>query len=94
MSKTMFEFELPKGFIDKEGNIHKKGIMRLSTAADEIKPLRDTRVKNNESYIIIILLSRVIVKLGDLKNINTSIIEQLSSSDLDFLKTFYQKVNS
>ncbi|WP_321471250.1 hypothetical protein [Halarcobacter sp.] len=94
MSKTMFEFELPKGFIDKEGNIHKKGIMRLSTAADEIKPLRDTRVKNNESYIIIILLSRVIVKLGDLKNINTYIIEQLSSSDLDFLKTFYQKVNS
>lgn len=94
MSKIMFEFELPKGFIDKEGNIHKKGIMRLSTAADEIKPLSDPRVENNESYIIIILLSRVIVKLGDLKNINTSIIEQLSSSDLDFLKTFYQKVNS
>ncbi|AXX92776.1 hypothetical protein CPU12_12690 [Malaciobacter molluscorum LMG 25693] len=94
MSKIMFEFELPEGFIDKEGNIHKKGIMRLSSAADEIIPLRDPRVKNNESYIIIILLSRVIEKLGDLKNVNTFIIEQLSSIDLDFLKTFYQKINS
>lgn len=94
MFQTEFEFVLPKGFVDKEGNIHKKGIMRLATAKDEISPLQDYRVRNNESYMIIILLSRVISKLGDLKNIDSSTIEQLFSSDLDFLQRFYQKINS
>lgn len=94
MFKTEFEFVLPKGFVDKEGNLHNKGIMRLSTAKDEIAPLQDHRVRNNESYMIIILLSRVITKLGSLKHIDTSTIEQLFSSDLDFLQRFYQKINS
>ena len=94
MFQTEFEFVLPKGFVDREGNLHKKGIMRLATAKDEIAPLQDHRVRNNESYMIIILLSRVLSKLGDLKNVDTSTIEQLFSSDLDFLQRFYQKINS
>lgn len=94
MFKTEFEFTLPKGFVDRDGNLHKKGIMRLATAKDEIAPLQDHRVRNNESYMIIILLSRVITKLGDLKNVDTSTVEQLFSSDLDFLQRFYQKINS
>lgn len=94
MFKTEFEFTLPKGFVDKEGNLHKKGIMRLATAKDEIAPLQDHRVRNNESYMIIILLSRVISKLGDLKNVDTGTIEKLFSVDLDYLQRFYQKINS
>lgn len=94
MFKTEFEFELPKGFVDKEGNLHKKGVMRLATAKDEIAPLQDYRVRNNESYMIIILLSRVISKLGDLKNVDSATIENLFSVDLDFLQRFYQKINS
>jgi len=94
MFKMEFEFVLPKGFVDKEGNLHKKGIMRLATAKDEIIPLQDYRVRNNESYMILILLTRVITKLGDLKNIDTSVIEQLFSADLDYLQRFYQKINS
>ncbi len=94
MFQTEFEFVLPKGFVDKEGNLHKKGVMRLATAKDEIAPLQDYRVRNNESYMIIILLSRVITKLGELKHIDSSTIEQLFSVDLDFLQRFYQKINS
>jgi hypothetical protein len=94
MFKTEFEFVLPKGFVDKEGNVHKKGVMRLATAKDEIIPLQDYRVRNNESYMILILLTRVITKLGDLKNIDTATIEQLFSADLDYLQRFYQKINS
>lgn len=94
MFQTEFEFVLPRGFVDKEGNLHKKGIMRLATAKDEIAPLQDYRVRNNESYMIIILLSRVVTKLGDLKNIDSSTIENLFSVDLDFLQRFYQKINS
>jgi hypothetical protein len=94
MFQTEFEFELPKGFVDKNGNLHKKGVMRLATAKDEIAPLQDYRVRNNESYMIIILLSRVITSLGDLNNIDTSTIEKLFSVDLDFLQRFYQKINS
>ncbi len=94
MFQTEFEFVLPKGYLDKDGNLHKKGIMRLATAKDEIAPLQDYRVKNNESYMTIILLSRVITKLGDLKNIDTATIEKLFSADLDYLQRFYQKINS
>ncbi|MBN2825962.1 MAG: hypothetical protein JXQ76_11595 [Campylobacterales bacterium] len=94
MFKTEFEFVLPKGYVDKNGNIHQRGIMRLATAKDEIAPLQDYRVKNNESYMTVILLSRVITKLGDLKSIDTGTIEKLFSVDLDYLQRFYQKINS
>ena len=94
MFKTEFEFALPKGYVDKDGNLHKKGVMKLATAKDEIAPLQDHRVRNNESYMIIILLARVITELGDLKNIDTGTIAKLFSVDLDYLQRFYQKINS
>ena len=65
--KTEFEFTLPKGYVDDQGNLHRKGVMRLATAKDEIIPLQDFRVKNNRAYLVIILLARVISKLGELK---------------------------
>ena len=68
--KTEFEFTLPRGYVDKDGNVHQKGVMRLATAKDEIVPLQDYRVQNNRAYLVLILLSRVISKLGDLNAIN------------------------
>jgi hypothetical protein len=93
MLQTEFEFELPKGYVDAEGNVHRKGIMRLATAADEIEPLKDTRVQNNRAYLVIVLLSRVIVRLGDIKHVTTAVIENLFAADLEFLQGFYQNVN-
>ena len=93
MLQTEFEFTLPKGFVDNEGNLHKDGIMRLATAADEILPQKDPRVQANPAYLVVILLSRVISKLGDLKSINPKIIEGLFSSDLAFLQDFYRQIN-
>ena len=93
MFKTEYEFTLPRGFIDKEGNLHKKGIMRLATAKDEIAPLQDHRVRSNQAYMIIILLSRVITKLGDLNSVDSRIVEQFFSVDLEYLQRFYQKIN-
>ncbi|MGA1841582.1 MAG: phage tail assembly protein [bacterium] len=91
--QTEYDFTLPKGYIDKDGNIHRNGTMRLSTAKDEILPLQDPRVARNEGYLIIILLSRVITKLGNLKEINPGIIENLFSSDLAYLQNFYNRIN-
>ena len=91
--KTQFEFTLPKGFVDKDGNVHRKGVMRLATAKDEIIPLQDYRVQNNRAYLVVILLSRVIEVLGDLKSINPSVIEGLFSTDLAYLQDFYRRVN-
>ena len=91
--QTEFEFTLPRGFVDKDGGVHKKGVMRLATAKDEILPLQDYRVQNNRAYLVIILLSRVISKLGDLKSINPSVIEDLYSADLAYLQDFYRRVN-
>lgn len=91
--QTEFEFNLPKGYVDSEGNLHKKGIMRLATAADEILPLKDPRVQANPAYLTVILLSRVIIKLGDLPIIDTKVIENLFASDLAYLQDFYGRVN-
>ncbi|MCT4621766.1 MAG: phage tail assembly protein [Marinisporobacter sp.] len=93
MFQTEYEFELPKGFVDASGTVHKKGVMRLATAADEILPMRDPRVQQNPSYLTLILLSRVIVKLGDLKTITNKVCENLFTSDLAYLQDFYQRIN-
>ena len=93
MFRTEHEFSLPKGYIDEEGNLHKEGVMRLATAADEILPLRDPRVQGNPAYLTIILLSRVITKLGSLSDVNPRIIEELFASDLAYLQEFYTRIN-
>ena len=72
MLQTEFELTLPRGYVDDNGNLHNKGVMRLATAADEISPLRDPRVKANQAYLVVVLLSRVITKLGSLARRNGS----------------------
>lgn len=90
---TEYEFELPKGYVDPEGTLHRKGTMRLATAADEILPMKDPRVQNLPAYLIVILLSRVITKLGAVPQINPGIIEKLFSEDLSYLQDLYNQIN-
>ncbi|MCL2576439.1 MAG: phage tail assembly protein [Defluviitaleaceae bacterium] len=94
MLQTDYEFELPQGYVDKEGNLHKKGVMRLASAADEILPLKDPRVQQNPPYLTVVLLSRVITKLGSVDNIDTNVIEKLFSADFNYLQGLYQEINS
>jgi len=91
--QTEFPFNLPRGYVDSEGNLHREGVMRLATAYDEIAPMKDPRVQSNPGYLVIILLSRVITKLGSLQQINPKVIENLFSADLAFLQDFYRRVN-
>ena len=91
--RTEFPFVLPRGYVDASGTVYKTGVMRLATAKDEIAPLQDYRVQGNRAYLVIILLSRVIVKLGDLRTIDTDVIENLFSADLAYLQEFYRKIN-
>ena len=93
MIQTEFEFTLPKGYIDSDGNLHRKGVMRLSRAIDEITPMRDPRVKSNPAYATVIILSRVIIKLGGLEEISPMVIENLFASDLNYLQKFYRQIN-
>ena len=95
MFQTEYKFTLPKGYIDEDGNLHKNGVMRLATAADEILPLRDPKVHQNPAYLSVILLSRVITKLGDIsgESVTPATIEGLFASDLSYLQEFYQKIN-
>jgi hypothetical protein len=90
---TEVEFTLPKGYIDARGVLHRDGVMRLATAADEILPLRDPRVQANEAYLTVIVLSRVILRLGALTDIDTRTIEGLFASDLDYLQRLYERLN-
>ena len=92
--QTEIEFELPKGYLDEHGMLHRRGTMRLATAADEILPLRDPRVQQNEAYLAVIVLARVITKLGSLPDISTGVIEGLYASDLAHLQRLYERFNA
>ena len=91
--QTDFPFTLPRGFLDAEGNLHREGVMRLATAYDEIAPMKDPRVQANPGYLVVILLSRVITRLGSLEHLNPKVVEGLFAGDLAFLQDLYRRVN-
>lgn len=91
--RTEFPFVLPRGYVDESGQVHRAGVMRLATARDEILPLKDPRVRQTEAYLTVILLSRVITRLGSVDPINPSVIEGLFATDLSFLQDLYRRVN-
>jgi len=91
--RTEFPFILPRGYVDSSGTLHREGVMRLATAKDEIIPLRDPRVRENEAYLTVLLLSRVITRLGRVGEVHPGIIENMFASDLAFLQDLYRRVN-
>ncbi len=93
MLQTEFEFTLPKGYLDTEGNLHRKGVMRLARAMDEIVPMRDPRVKSNPAYATVLILSRVIVRLGALEEVTPVIVEDFFACDISYLQKFYRQIN-
>jgi len=92
--RTEFDFVLPRGYVDDGGTVHREGRMRLATARDEILPQRDPRVRENEAYLTVILLSRVVTRLGSITQLTPATIEGLFASDLAFLQDLYRRVNS
>jgi len=92
--KAEFQFTLPTGYQDSDGTLHREGTMRRATAADEIVPLRDPRVQSNPSYLIIILLSRVVTSLGDVAMVTPKVIENLFIADLNYLQALYSRINA
>lgn len=91
--QTEYEFTLPRGYVDSDGTLHRHGVMRLATAMDEITPMRDVRVKQNQAYLTVVLLSKVITELGTITNVHTGIIESMFSADFAYLQDFYRRIN-
>jgi hypothetical protein len=92
--QTEYRFVLPLGYVDDAGTVHREGVMRLATAKDEILPLRDPRVRDNEAYLTVLLLARVVTRLGELTDVHPGIVERLFATDLAFLQDLYRRVNS
>jgi hypothetical protein len=92
--RTEFPFELPRGYVDPSGNVHRDGVMRLATARDELIPLRDVRVQENPAYLSVVLLGRVISSLGSLPSVHDGVVENMFASDLAFLQDFYRQINA
>ncbi len=92
--RTEFPFELPRGYVDESGTVHRSGVMRLATARDELVPLRDDRVKDNPAFLTVVLLGRVLTRLGSITDIHAGIVEDLFASDLAFLQDFYRRINT
>ncbi|MGH3616305.1 MAG: phage tail assembly protein [Pseudonocardia sp.] len=93
-TRTDFAFQLPRGLAMPDGRVHREGRMRLATAFDEIEPLRDPRVRANPGYLVIVLLARVITRLGELEHVSTATVENLYAADLAYLQDFYQRINA
>lgn len=93
MFQTEHDFTLPLGYVDEDGTLHREGVMRLATAADEIEPLRDPRVQKNPAYLTVILLSRVVTRLGTLEVVTPKTVERLFAADLEHLQRLYNEVN-
>lgn len=93
MLQIEFEFSLPCGYIDEQGNMHRQGMMRRANALDEIEPLSDPRVRANEAYLSILLLSRVITRMGTLTQISPAVVARLFATDFIYLQDLYVRVN-
>jgi hypothetical protein len=91
--RTEYPFVLPKGYLDAEGTLHRKGTMRLATARDELEPLRDPRVQGNEAFATVIVLARVVTALGSLPRLDTDIINGLFVGDFNYLQDVYRTIN-
>ncbi|GAA1532005.1 hypothetical protein [Nocardioides humi] len=92
--RTEFEFELPRGYVDAEGVTHRQGTMRLATARDELLPLYDARVQENAAFTTVVLLGRVITRLGSVPVVNAQVVESMFASDVAFLQDFYRRINA
>ena len=93
MFRTEFEFSLPLGYVDSDGSLYRDGVMRLATAADEILPVKDPRVRSNEAYLAVIILSRVITRLGPMDNVTPGVVEKLFAADMAYLQKLYNGIN-
>jgi hypothetical protein len=89
-----FEFELPRGYADQDGTVHRHGRMRLATARDELVPQIDIRVKENPAYLSVVLLSQVITQLGTVPDVHVGVVERMYATDIAFLQDFYRRINS
>jgi hypothetical protein len=92
--KTEYAFTLPRGFVDAHGAVHRDGTMRLATARDEIEPLRDAAVRQNEAYLTVLLLARVVTRIGDVTDVTPDMIERLYAADFDHLQRLYERLNT
>jgi hypothetical protein len=92
--RTEFPFVLPRGYVDGSGTVHRSGSMRLATARDELVPLRDDRVRENPAYLAVVLLARVITRLGTITDVHAGLVEDMFASDLAFLQDLYRRVNA
>jgi hypothetical protein len=92
--RTEFTFLLPRGYVDSSGTVHREGVMRLATARDELVPLRDDRVRENSAYLTVVLLARVIMRIGTIEDVHAGVIENLFAADLAFLQDLYRRINT
>jgi len=92
--QTEYAFTLPRGYVDAAGTVHREGTMRLATARDEIEPLRDVQARQNEAYLAVLLLARVVTRIGDLTEITTDVVEGLFAADFDHLQRLYERINT
>ena len=84
--RTEYTYTLPKGYVDKDGNLHREVVIREITGADQ-ESMLSPQLRQNPAKMLSALLARVIVRLGTLEKsrIDTGVTAAMVKSDRDFL---------
>lgn len=90
---TEFPFTLPRGLIDAQRQVHRRGSVRLATVKDELLVQSLPSVGNNPAHKSLLMLSQVISRLRGLSLVSLDILEQLTLRDIIYLREFSNRVN-
>ncbi len=85
-------FRLPHGYRDAAGRLHRDGVMREVTAADLGAAAADPTAPH-EAARMVVLLARVLLRVGTVEAITPALVERLPTGDFLFLQQLYRRLN-
>lgn len=91
---TDFPFTLPSGYRDRDGNLHRDGVMRRQIIVDQMMPLKDHRVPPTPEEVFVYRLSCSMVQLGSLQTVTSDMIEAMSPEDRNYLRDLYDRIHA
>ena len=82
--QTGFEFELPVGYVDDDGRVHRTAVLRKMTGREEAI-MADRRNRNSGARMMSELLASCLLELGAVSSPGLAAVQKLYSADRYFL---------
>lgn len=86
-----FEFELPVGYVDEDGRVHRAAVLRKMTGREEVL-LADRKLRQNGGRLVTELLASCLRRLGELEPVPREVVSRLTSADRNYLLLELRKI--